>query len=180
MKRYTCGFKLAKMQTSVWIESGFEDPPLGPEEEERVRSILSQPFYYLDRGAQCYVFQSEDQEYVLKIFRYDQPCNPIRSFFQKRLKTKKERAPLEKKIQHLFLSCQIAHEYAKKETALLYLHLNQTKDLLPQIELFSPLSKRHLISLDSYQFVLQKKAMTLRDYFLDLYSRGESAGSNSS
>src|SRR5262245_62079366 len=36
--------------------------------EEYLKIAFSQPFHYLDRGKQAYVFESQDKRYVLKFF----------------------------------------------------------------------------------------------------------------
>lgn len=75
MKQLTQGFRLEKMAL---------DFPFHPEWEIegnasfQIREILSQSYKYLDRGAQCYVFASQDGKYVIKLFRYDQAQNSRR------------------------------------------------------------------------------------------------------
>lgn len=173
MKRLTHGFRLAKMRLEVVPPFSFEMAPLSQEEESKMKTILGQPFYYLDRGAQCYVFKSQDGEYVLKLFRYDQPLNPLRALFQKCFKKKKEKAPLMEKVERLFSACTIAYTKAKEETGLIFLHLNETQGVFPKVKIIGPLGKRHEIALDHYRFAVQKRAATLREVFLDLYQKKE-------
>jgi len=65
-KRLTCGFKIAKMRLEMPFRPNWEtDASLS---EEQLLSILRQPFFYLDKGAQSYVFKSGDGQFVFKLF----------------------------------------------------------------------------------------------------------------
>lgn len=158
MKRLTHGFHIEKMKLEAQFNSEWIAPPLSIEDQNRVIHILSQPFDYLDRGAQCYVFESQDGLYVIKLFRFDQSQNPIRTFF--RTKIRKRNLPTNhfKKISHFFLACKLAYTKAKAETELLYLHLNPTENCLPVLSLRGPLGRSFSLPLDRYRFALQKKA----------------------
>ena len=64
----TEGFRISKIQNNTFENEEF---PAGLSfsavEEKRVKEILSQPFTYLARGKQSFVFVSEDQKTVLKL-----------------------------------------------------------------------------------------------------------------
>ena len=135
-KRLTCGFKLAKMRLeqpfrSDWVVEG-----------EIPCAILEQPFTYLDRGAQCYVFASQDDKYVVKLFRYDQ----------------RQKVDTQEKIEHLFKACTLAYNKAREETGLIFLHLNCTEGELPILHATGPIGQSLRIPLDRYRFAIQKKA----------------------
>src|SRR5689334_8640410 len=60
---------VSETRRSEHDESHFDewDVEISPE----VVSILEQPFHYLAKGGQSYVFGSSDGKYVLKLFRFD-------------------------------------------------------------------------------------------------------------
>lgn len=133
MKRFTYGVCFAKMQTDI-VSSPEWDTPWDPE----LIPILKQPFFFLGKGSQCYAFESEDKNYVIKIFRYDYRGE-------------------KKKTSLLFQGAKIAFSDLKEETALVYLHLNPTELGLPKLVCKGPLFKRFLFDLDHCRFALQKK-----------------------
>lgn len=113
--------------------------PLVPE----VISILDQPYHYIDKGSQCYVFESEDGEYVVKFFRYDQPTTDT-------------------KVILLFNACKAAFDFLKEETGLIFVHLNSTPVGLGTLKCTDPIGRKVLFELDHYRFAVQKKAMPFR------------------
>lgn len=165
MKHFTCGFHLAKMRLNVPFRSDWEIEPLTGAEHEKLIQILSQPFSYLDRGAQCYVFESRDGQTVIKLFRYDAPQNPIRRFWRAHFRRPKKKTPPADKIEHLFTACLLAYTRAKEETALLYLHLNLTSTQLPFLAVRGPLGQLFRLPLDRYRFAIQRKARLFCDEF---------------
>ncbi len=98
---------------------------------EDVSPLLSQKFYYYGRGGQAYIFLGEDKKTILKLF---------------------------KKAGSVFESSKLAYDRLKKETGLLYLHLNPTTGKLPIIQIVDRLKITHTISLDQLSFALQKRA----------------------
>ncbi len=132
-KRATRGFKIGKMELHFPNRPEWE-MPLDP----TLRSLLEQPFTYLSKGAQCYVFESEDRQFVIKLFRYDHPVNY-------------------EKVETLFNACKIAHDHLQEETALLYIHLNQTNLGLPILKCSDPIGRTVRIRLDQSRFAIQKK-----------------------
>jgi hypothetical protein len=159
MKRFTCGFRVEKMRL---------DFPSNPEWDAAtpIPDILSQPFRYLDRGAQCYVFESLNSPCVIKIFRFDQLQNPIRRFFRSQIKRKAPKRSLEERVSRLFDACKLAETKAPQETGLIYLHLNATQGELPILQATAPLGQKIHLPLDHYRFVVQKKAQSLSEALL--------------
>jgi hypothetical protein len=126
--------------------------------------ILSQPFFFLDRGGQFYVLVSQDKTTVIKFFKkqYNIPDSFIQAIdrflpaslkkyrFQF-LKTRQER------FYPIFESCQIAENYLKEETGILYLHLNPTETLSP-LKIIDNLGISHTLNLNTTSFVVQRYA----------------------
>ena len=130
-----------------------------------LRKILSQPYYFLKRGLQCYVFISEDKQYVLKFFRWKQIESPFWTHYVPDSWTKnlQERKEFQKK--HDFASYQIAFEELSEETGTVFLHLSKTDFLHTSLCLFDPLHIRHFIQSDDVEFIVQKKADLFLPYF---------------
>jgi len=64
--RRTDGFTTYSIMKNKNIDTDYDfdylvDPTL-------INNILSQPFYYLNRGRQCFVFESLDKKYVIKFY----------------------------------------------------------------------------------------------------------------
>ncbi len=144
-KRLTHGFKIAKMQIDYPYAPEFDLDLKIPEE---ALSILSQPFYYLDRGSQSYVFASQDGRYVLKFFRYHPQQKNLRDV-----------------VSRMLNGARIAYLFTKQETGLVYVHLNLTKNQLPILQLKDPLRRSLKLPLDDYRFVLQKRGVSLEEAF---------------
>ncbi len=126
--------------------------------------VLAQPFRFLDRGGQSYVFVSEDKTLVIKFFKkqYHIPDALIHAldsslpgFLKERrfefLKTRNER------FYPIFESCKIAREHLQEETGVCYLHFNPTKDLSP-LEVIDNLGIHYLVDLNTTSFIVQKYA----------------------
>jgi hypothetical protein len=173
MKRLTCGFRIEKMRLKNASQLQLEETSLSCEAKGKIAALLNQPFFYLGKGAQSYVFKSEDGLYVIKLFRFDQHRNPIRAFFRNKIKQRSSRpSPLEK-AAHLFSACQLAYTLAPEETELVYLHLNLTQNELPVLSLKGPLGRSYSLPLDAYRFALQKKVDPFDTALLSALSSGQ-------
>src|ERR1700722_7824239 len=76
----TKGFRLSKIQANLLTE---EHPAqVSALEREFVAKLFEQKFHYIGRGLQSFVFASEDEKYVLKLFnnRYQEKMK-LFSFF---------------------------------------------------------------------------------------------------
>ena len=68
--RLTDDFRIANMTYELPYNTDWEIEPLTHSEKENLHSILSQPFYYIGKGAQSYAFMSEDKKHVIKFFKF--------------------------------------------------------------------------------------------------------------
>lgn len=146
-KYLTDGFRLAKMRVDFPPHPEWEvalDPDIIP--------LLNQPFHYLDKGSQCYVFESADRKIVIKFFRFNEPKSYLKTFT-------------------LFNATRIAYETLKKETGLLYIHLNVTNLNLPTLHCKDAIGRSYHFKLDECRFAIQKKAtpfhLTLKNALSD-------------
>lgn len=140
------------------------------------QEAFSQPFHYLAKGSQSFVFVSQDQQYVLKFYRF--PSHMRRTswkkfaylFDQKRQAVKTYN---EKKFALSFSSYRLAAEHLSSETAILYLHLNPTNNLGAHVQLIDKLGHAYLVSLDNTFFVLQRKAESFFSVFEKAMQNGD-------
>lgn len=150
-KQITCGFKIAKLSQATSYTKEWD--LVSDLSEEELYQVLSQPFVYLDRGAQSYVFSSQDDRYVLKLYRI----------------------PRGSSLSSLFSASILAYKKAKEETGLMFVHLNRTENTLPTITVRAPTGRTFQIALDHYHFALQKKAVPFQKALAEARSSGDAA-----
>ncbi|MCC6127934.1 MAG: hypothetical protein IT584_01895, partial [Chlamydiae bacterium] len=139
---------------------------------EEVLSILAQPFSFLQRGSQTYVFASEDQKYVLKIF-----AKPLKEYRFQRY-TGKGKPHLSKdhrreRVSGALQGYHLAEKLPQSASALIYTHLNLTENELPSTQIRDIFKRRYNLPLDRYRFVLQKKCEPLAPTLQKLARAGQ-------
>ncbi|MCK4935074.1 MAG: hypothetical protein KAR79_05755, partial [Simkaniaceae bacterium] len=142
--------------------------PFTHEDKETLDKILCQKFTYLDSGAQCYVFLSEDKQTVVKFFKFQHMRIP--PWIQYLPLPKKwdahRHAKHQKKqtiLKRTFESCHIAYHHLKEETGLLYIHLTKTPQIHKKLHIIDKIGRFHLIDLNSTEFIIQKRASGVFD-----------------
>ncbi len=171
----TDGFRLDKIRTEL-IEKSDQNIS-----DKVILSVIDQKFHYLSKGSQTYVFESEDQNYVLKFIRYKRYEMPFwveyLDFFKKGKELKRKKlSHKDRLLTNSLLSYQFAKDYLKDETGVLYVHLNKSKDLPIKTAFIDRLNRKYEINLNEYGFVLQKKAKTLESVLRGLVNKGDSEG----
>lgn len=159
-------FRVSKIRIDLPSDPAWEAKTPAPE-------ILSHPFSYLGKGAQAYVFESQDGQFVLKLFRGAPQCHPWLHWIRHNLLGKKEHKNEREKIPPLFKACKLAYERAPDLTGLVYLHLNPTKESLPVTTLIQSTCKRVPLNLNNFRFVLQKKGKPFVPTFQRAVERGD-------
>lgn len=150
-KKQTGSFTIARIQS---------DLPFHPEwaventSEQEALKALSQPYRFLGKGAQSFVFASEDGKWVIKFFRHHH--------LKKNFKLNKD-----------FGSYKLAFERLRDETGLLYLHLNKTSHLNQTLDLIDNIGIHHPINLDQYEFLVQKRAKLAYPALQELIDEGK-------
>ena len=153
----TDGFTWEKVRSSLSYHPAWavENPPVD-------NNIFNQRYTYLGKGAQSFVFASEDGQYVIKFFRHHHMRAPwiIRTLPYAWAKAQAEKRAA--KVGKDFLSYKIAYESMPEETGLVYLHLNKTKDLFKKkVTFVDKIGIAHAINLDKMEFFVQKRATLL-------------------
>lgn len=124
--------------------------------------ILNQPFRYLGKGRQSFVFVSKDEKYVIKFFNQKYISMPWYAFLGK----EKELVKREKRRFFYENSYAIAKDIFGEE--ILHLHQAKTNDL-PMIRLVDQASRIFEIDLNSTAFVLQRKGTPFYEHLRDVY-----------
>jgi hypothetical protein len=119
---------------------------------------LNQPFYYLGSGAQCFVFVSEDQRYVLKFFKHSildhSPLlNKMLPEFLQHKRNHRRAAFLK--------SSEIAIRQLREETGILYAHMEKEEGIPPTLHLIDRLGIHHQVETSSLPFLLQTNSLLI-------------------
>jgi len=181
--RVTGGFTVGNIVSDFSYQPDWEVRPLQPFEKEELDQALTQPYFYLGKGCQSYVFASEDGRFVVKFFKYQRyrlqpwlayfpPLPAIEKYRKEKLATKWN------KLDGFVKSWKVAFENLKDETGLVYVHLNKTTDLNRQLTIYDKIGQKHQINLDQMEFCVQHKAELLCDALLEFKNRNDLAGAN--
>lgn len=175
---FTGGFTESNIKSDFSFQPQWETRPLFAQEKLEIDKALDQPYTYLGKGCQSYVFASEDGKYVIKFFKYQRyrlqgwltyfpPLPAVVKY--REYKTEKKWG----KLNGFVTSWKTAFENLKEETGLLFVHLNKTSHLQRHVVLYDKIGLRHEVSLDEMEFCIQRKADMLCDTLLDYKARGE-------
>lgn len=145
-KELTHGFRLSKL----YIAPG-QPATVSVDYKE----LFDQPFHYLGKGMQFFVFESEDKKIVIKLFKKPPKNSCI------------------DRIEKTFEACRLAFSLAREETGLLFIHLSKTSNELPILQMKNRLGLSFSLPLDSYSFVIQKKAEPFFDTLLQALQKNE-------
>ncbi|MBS0649106.1 MAG: hypothetical protein JSS10_07795 [Verrucomicrobia bacterium] len=155
------GFTVLSITSNLSHCPAWEVSAPSPEEIVSLKKILDQPYSYLGKGVQSFVFASQDGKYVIKLFRHDNLSAP---FFYPQLPFEWAQRRVAKKagrLNHDFTSYKLAYDHLKFETGLLFLHLNPTFYLQHHLDLVDKIGIHHRIPLDTTTFLIQKRAAGL-------------------
>ncbi len=158
----THAFRVEKTQTDFPSQAQWEVA------ENPLPEVLNQPFYFLGSGVQFYVFLSEDQTAVLKVFKhyhFGLKSTLLRHFpFTKNAIDKRKQ-----RIDALFSSALLAYHELPEKTGVFFLNLNPKHDY-PTITIYDKIGIKWTLNLNTTPFLLQKKATPLLSY-LDAHPR---------
>lgn len=161
-QKQTKGFCLQKIISKN--QERQKENPLSSDELASIQKILTQPFYFMKKGQQCYAFVSQDGQYVLKFFRWSQMEAPFWTQILPEKWSQKIRQEKQEKQIHDLTSYKLAFKELKEETGLIYLHLQKTDFLKTSLCFYDAIDIQYLIESDKIEFVLQKKADLFSSY----------------
>lgn len=160
--RYLDRFLVNNVTTSLMWNLDFNEG-----DPKEAYPILRQRFFYLARGSQAYVFESEDGKYVLKLLKQNVFRKPF--WEEDKFCNKSQIKNLQRDRLLSALSCyKLSYEKAKEETATLFMHLNKKRGLFQKVNIVDRIGRVHKIDLSEIVFVLQKKAVRISEVLRDL------------
>ncbi len=144
----------------------WEGRVLTPHEQAYVKGVLDQPYYYLGKGCQSYVFLSQDGKTVIKFPKYHRfrPQEWIDFFtWIPSVKEYQEQKAIERGLQmkKMFRGWLLGFDALGPETGVIYVHLNKTPDQPQPFTFYDKLGIAHTIDLANHEFMLQKRAVML-------------------
>ncbi len=163
------GFFISHITSDEPYQGEWEIRPLTDLEQHELEAALDQPYTYLAKGHQAYVFESQDQRYVIKFLKFQKlrlpalltktslPFPPLEHYRQTKLQERRKR------LEEIFNSWKIAFEELKNETGLVYVHLNQSHHLNKKLIITDKIGVGHVIDLDEVVFLVQKKGDVIAD-----------------
>lgn len=163
--------EFAKSDASFFLGSA----PLPKELEP----ILDQPFTFLGSGNQSFAFESKDKQSVLKLFKfhtlqgfdlYDLIPHYFQDFHAQHAKDRK------KKVDRLLNGLILAENYNRENAGILYIHFPPSPLFGKEVSIRDRAGRIHLINLDNYVFVLQKKAEPLGEALKAHFDKGDVQG----
>lgn len=173
----TDGFGVASISSNIPPHQMWETA-ISTEDHLETRKALSQEYHYLTSGSQSYVFLSSDGKYVLKFFKHKRwRLNPFYAHMPLPASWEKKRTRWKEKkwetVNDTFKSSKASYDLFKAQTGVLFVHLNQTKNLHLTLIAKDKVGLKHKLNLDKLQFVLQKKAIPTDEYLLSLREAGD-------
>lgn len=167
-----CAYQLYDRQfrlENIEVDWPAKDVPLqNGAEVQQLKQIFSQPFNYLDRGKQSYVFISKDGKHVIKFF--DTRCLISGSF---PLLFPIDEEQCKKKLKRMLKGYNVAEQYDKGHNGIVHMQLAPNPAFNQQITLYDRFGISHTIDLAKVPFVLQSTAIPLRERITALLSRGD-------
>lgn len=165
--RLTDDFRQSNITEEYAYRPEWDVAPLSSEASSRLQTILKQPFFYIGKGAQSYVFGSENGEYVIKFFKFKHlrptpflhllpswsPSEPYRL---------RQAARKKRKFESVFSGYHLAYSVHRNESGLIFIHLNRTRGEFPIVTVYDKIGRSHQIPLDDVAFIVQRKGETLR------------------
>jgi len=173
----TDGFAIEKISSSLSFHPEWEVSSPSEEELTELRAIFKQKFRYLAKGAQCFVFASEDGQTVIKFFRHSHMRPPLwltLSAFPGSLENFRQEKIAKQwdKLGKDFASYKLAYQTMQERTGIRFLHLNKTKTLNCAVTIVDKIGIAHTLDLDTMEFLVQKKATLVYPTLDTLISQG--------
>lgn len=177
-KSRTDKFTVQAVRSSRPFNPMWEGHPLTPQESLEVEQAMGESYTYYGCGGQSYIFFSDSDRYVLKLFKQKNFTYPVWlsylpvPYLLDRYKEKK-RWKRDDKLFRDFSSYKTAFDDLQPFTGVIYIHLNPTSHLNRAITITDNLGIQHQIDLDRFDFILQKKAEYVYDRINDAVRDGD-------
>ncbi len=170
----TDSFTSGKIIGSLSNDHTLQIKPLTILEKKQIQKIVDQPFYYLDRGRQSFVFESADHRFVLKFFNYNRYRIPyflekfchytflrfvVTDAYFHKLSRKKAR------LDNTFKAYKLAYDFLPDETGIKFIQFYKNTHWNQEVLLLNKIGSKIRIDLDKVCFVLQEKAVSMPEAF---------------
>lgn len=171
-------FALDKITNAHPPSIEWEIPSLAAEEQKALEQILNQKFTYYSKGSQSYVFISEDKKYILKFLKQHKlrPKSWLAHFPFTFNPYYQERLAKQKKRRATFSACKTAYTELQKETGVIYVHINNTRDLNKKVTIFDKNKQKHIVNIDQTSYYVQKRAQLIYSRISELMHDGDIEG----
>lgn len=171
-QKQTKGFRLQNIYPSTCPVTNIVDTE--KYDEKKIKNIINQPFRFMKKGQQCFVFLSEDRQYVIKFFRWEKLEPPFWTKWIHGTKSQSLIQDRKKKQDFDFCSYQIASRELKEETGLIFIQLPGQQAIKNPIEIYDNIGIRHIVASDRSGFILQKKTENFFPYLKEKIKEGKS------
>jgi hypothetical protein len=131
---------------------------LSPEEYARLKAYFDEPFTYLDKGHQSFVFISGDGKTVLKFF----DAKSLKGFSVFPFTTSKSVERSLRRLKTLLDGYQLAYEKDLKNSGLDYVQLAPNPNVNITATLYDRFGFSHSLELGNVLFAIQNAATTTR------------------
>jgi len=177
--RATDDFRLTNIKYEMPYHKEWEIAPLDQSENARLNAILDQKFHYIGKGAQSYVFGSDDGKYVIKFFKFKHlrpswfidalpDISPLKEYKENIAKRKA------RKLYGVFNGYKLAYDSDKENSGLIFIQLNPS-NVHRDITLKDKLGFSRTVDLGDVVYVVQEKGVTLRNVLSQLLKEGDVA-----
>lgn len=165
--RATDDFRISNIMYDMPYHPEWEIAPLTNQDQALLDTILNQKFHYIGKGAQSYVFGSDDQKYVIKFFKFKHlrpslfvdllpDVSPF-SDYKQRVKARKQR-----KLNGVFAGYKLAYDLDKDNSGLIFIQLNPSHKN-KEITVIDKIGLERTINVGDVPFIIQEKGETLRN-----------------
>lgn len=144
---------------------------------EVIDSILDQKMHYIGKGAQCYAFGTEDEQYVIKFIKFKH--HKIEKFDKWKYvpflnsTIEKRIAKHKRKLNAAFEGYVLAYQQHRDDTGLIALHLNHKPQFKRSVTVTDKVGLERSINLDEVSFIIQKKAVVTKDVINASIAKGD-------
>lgn len=159
----TDGFALRRIENTIPPTEALVQPAPSQQLLPILQKLTSKPFRYLKKGSQSYAFISEDNEYILKLYKchhllpadwlYEIPMPEMLLPWRNRLVERRAY-----KLQLTVSSFTIAGTILKNECAIIYSQVVPNNSYTLYTTIIDRIGREYRINLAEYGFAFQKKA----------------------
>ena len=177
-EHFTGDFRAINISFDPPHNSQLDIASLTPDQRAELDKALDQPYTWLDHGHQVFAFLSQDQKYVLKIFKFKR-LKPsvingwlayipgLKHHFEEREGKRVRR------LAKLFTGYHLAYTQDREHSGLLFIHLNKSNNLNKNVEITDRMGFSHQVNLDDVFFAIQEKGRVTQDVLVGLLDNGD-------